>query len=80
MDVETVINIVLKERKNALRKFNEFNSTHEGYAVILEEMDELWDLIKRQRQLGVEQFARGVTEEAKQVAAMAIQFIIQYGG
>lgn len=35
-----------KELELAQRKYNGFNSCHEGYAVIKEEVDELWDLIK----------------------------------
>ncbi len=54
----------------ALTKFPRFNSAHEGYAVIKEEVDELWDEIKKsQRPLEMK-------EEAIQIAAMALRFII----
>ena len=36
-----------EEYQRARRKFPPFNSPHEGYAVILEEMDEAWEEIKR---------------------------------
>ena len=49
-----------------------FNSYHEGYAVLKEEVDELWDDIKGNRR-------SGAREEAVQVAAMAIQFLIDLG-
>ncbi len=48
------------------------NSTHEGYAIILEELDELWDLIKLKnpdKQL--------MKEEATQIGAMTLAFILE---
>lgn len=48
-------------------------SPHEGYAVILEELDELWALVK------VKQSAQdlgAMRREACQVAAMALRFMI----
>lgn len=59
------------ELKEATRKFGNFNSTHEGYAVILEELDELWDAIK-DKEKNVEDLER----EAIQVGAMALRFLI----
>ena len=49
-----------------------FNSSHEGYAVLKEEVDELWDEVKS----NCPDRAR---EEAVQVAAMAIRFLIDIG-
>lgn len=52
------------------------NSAHEGYAVLAEEVDELWDHVK------VQQGKRDVVEmtyEAVQVAAMALRFIVDVG-
>lgn len=49
------------------------NSAHEGYAVLAEEVDELWDHVK------VKQGKRDIPEmtyEAVQVAAMALRFIV----
>ena len=54
----------------ASKKFKKFNSRHEGYAVIKEEVDELWDAIKGN-------FANNlVRKEAIQVGAMALRFLI----
>lgn len=47
-----------------------FRSYHEGYAVLLEEVDELWEEIKRQKVDCV-----NVRKEAVQVAAMALRFL-----
>jgi len=69
-------NIILftveEEYLQASKKYPKFNSTHEGYAVIKEEVDELWDLVKANKGL------KGNSElkkEAIQIAAMAIRFI-----
>ncbi len=62
---------IADELTKARAKFPGFRSAHEGYAILKEEVDELWDVIK----------AKGCTkeriaEEAIQVAAMAISFLI----
>ena len=52
--------------------YGDFNSAHEGYAILLEEVDELWDHVKisqRKRDLGA------MYKEAIQVAAMAVKFV-----
>ena len=47
------------------------NGPHEGYAVILEELDELWDEVKANRGTGGQ-----AAREALQVAAMALRYIL----
>ncbi len=47
-----------------------FNSSHEGYAVILEELEEAWEEIKKQERSNAK-----VRKELIQVGAMAIRFI-----
>lgn len=49
-----------------------FHSTHEGYAVLKEEIDELWDEIKVSKSYNANML---MVKEAVQVAAMAIKFI-----
>ncbi len=49
MTPEEVVGLVLAEYDKATKKFGAFNSTHEGYAVIAEELDELWDDVKANR-------------------------------
>ena len=64
---------VLDELKRASAHFPPFNSAHEGYAVIHEELDELWDDVKNNKHPE----ARGLQrKEAIQVAAMAMRFVI----
>ncbi len=50
-----------------------FNSAHEGYAVILEELDELWDEVKKKQ---AERSSETLKKEAVQVGAMAMRFLV----
>ena len=52
-------------------QFGSFNSSHEGYAVLKEEVDELWDCIKDNKHTTLED----LKGEAVQVADMAIRII-----
>lgn len=67
--ISKVMAAVEAELRSATAKFGPFNSTHEGYAVILEELDEMWDEIKANN---VELSVR----EAVQVAAMGCRYIV----
>jgi len=60
-----------EELRGAIEKFPAFNSYHEGYAVIKEEIDELWDEVKKKNQNKCI-----MRKEALQVATMAIRFIL----
>lgn len=50
-----------------------FHSTHEGYAVLKEEVDELWDEIKTSKVFDRANLL--MVDEAIQVAAIAIKFV-----
>ena len=68
------INKIQTEFESATKKFGKFNSTHEGYAVLKEEVDELWDAIKGNVSKNF------LEEEAIQVAAMALRFLVDCCG
>ena len=68
--VDEVLALVRSEIARAAAKHPPMQSPHEGYAVILEEVDELWDEVKADR--GRELSA---LEEAVQVAAMGIRYV-----
>ena len=53
------------------REFGPLQSTHEGYAVLLEELDELWEAIRSKDAAA----PRQRTLEASHVAAMAVRFL-----
>lgn len=57
-------------RANAL--YPNFHSTHEGYAVIREEVDELWDAIKAEKGVRATQHQ---VDEVIQIMAMCLKFI-----
>lgn len=72
MDVLAAYAEIEKARHHALKKHPApHNSRHESYAVILEELDELWDEIKAD---GTD--AR-VVAEAAQVGAMVIRLLTE---
>lgn len=65
------------ELNNARANWPAFNSAHEGFAVLKEEVDELWDHVKtnqKRRDLAA------MRKEAIQVAAMALRFATECCG
>ena len=62
---------ILLEYNRALEKFPPFASRHEGYAILKEELDELWDAIKDKKATDEE-----IRNEAIQVGAMALRFLV----
>jgi NTP pyrophosphatase (non-canonical NTP hydrolase) len=70
-DLGDVTAMAYREASQAMDNWPTFNSAHEGFAVLKEEVDELWDQVK------VNQKKRDLTkmrDEALQVAAMALRF------
>jgi len=67
MDIEKDIK---DEVKKAEKKFPDYNSYHEGFAIINEEVDELWDNVKRKNVSIKEHY-----DEAKQIACTAIRYM-----
>ncbi len=66
--LEKIIQLVQAEYEKAAVTFPKFNSPHEGFAVLKEEVDELWDAVKTNNQ-------NNAFDEAVQVAAMAVRFL-----
>lgn len=67
-----VVKEIVDEAFEAKNKFPPFNSAHEGFAILKEEVDELWDQVKVKQ--GKRDFAK-MRKEAIQVAAMALRFL-----
>ena len=61
-------NDVMPELERAKKKFGAFASAHEGFAVIQEEVDELWQSVKDGDLINAR-------KEAVQIAAMAVRFL-----
>ena len=71
MDGLQAVNEVVSEFRRASNLHPKFNSAHEGYAVILEEVDELKaEVWKRHHDPEL------MRKEAVQVAAMALRFLV----
>ena len=68
--MKRILNEVEIELLKSYEDHSSFHGSHEGYAVILEELDELWDEVKKRNR----DFKR-MRKEAVQVAAMAVKFI-----
>lgn len=68
LEIVEVREAVRRELERAQSRFGPYVSPHEGYAVILEECDELWEEIKS----GAD--GQDVWTEAVQVAAMGLRF------
>ncbi len=70
--VNSVMELVRAELARAREQHPQpFHSAHEGYAVLLEEVDELWEEIVRKDRVDAR-----VREEVIQVAAMAVRFCL----
>lgn len=67
--IDSALNQVRTEMVAAFEKHRPMHSPHEGYGVILEEVDELFDEVKANN-------LPRAKEEAVQVAAMATRFIV----
>lgn len=72
MTPEMAIDAISQEFYKARKKFAPMRGPHEGYAVILEELDEAWDEIKANN-------IPKARKEMLQVAAMALAFLVEVG-
>lgn len=75
MEAEEAHTLVRVELARARARFGSMASAHEGYAVILEEVEELWDEIKNDKRPRPERID-AMRREAMQVAAMGTRFLV----
>lgn len=61
---------IQREIESSRKNHGSFNGSHEGYAVLLEEIDELWGEVKKK-----ERNFSAMEKECIQIAAMAIKFV-----
>ena len=71
-NIDRILHAVHGELKRACIKFKKLNSMHEGYAVVLAELDEAWGEIKKNDK-------DAARREMIQVAAMAVRFLLDCG-
>ena len=71
--VKSFQQLVSDEIDGAVSQHGPMKSAHEGYAVILEEMDELWDEIKKKKS---ERDEEKMLEELVQIGAMIQRFAL----
>jgi NTP pyrophosphatase (non-canonical NTP hydrolase) len=65
---------IFEEMADASSKFPPFNSGHEGFAVLKEEVDELWEAVKLNQKRHPERDEL-MRKECIQVGAMALRFL-----
>lgn len=65
-----IANDIVQEYRRARETFKPMAGSHEGYAVILEELDEMWDEIKAND-------LEKARKECLQVAAMCLAFLLE---
>lgn len=76
LGIENIVQEILEEYKRARTVFSPMHSAHEGWAVIREELDELWDEVKdNKRDKEVQRLA--MRKEALQTATMAVAFMVE---
>lgn len=71
--VDNILKDVKKELKRATRIHGEFNSIHEAYAVILEELEEFWDEVRKRKE---QRSRNAIREELIQIAAASCKAIL----
>ena len=74
MTLNDALSFVRAELTRAQATYPAFHSGHEGYAVIREELDELWSAVKAEK--SCRHYTGQPALEAVQVAAMAIRFLV----
>lgn len=73
-DIKDLLGEVADELDRAMSNWAPMNSAHEGWAVIMEELDELWEHVKTNQKRRV---LFDMKKEAIQVAAMACRFALE---
>jgi hypothetical protein len=75
-----ILNEISIEYSRACISHTAFPTMHHGYAVIKEELDELWDEIKlnpnKMSDVNRKLWKQDVKREAIQISAMALRFVI----
>jgi hypothetical protein len=71
--LRSVLVATLQELERAQTRYAPMHSPHEGYAILREEVDELWNVVKRRPS---PKNLPAMRAEAVQVAAMGLRFLL----
>jgi hypothetical protein len=71
--IAMALNAAAEELQRARMKFPPFASAHEGWAILWEEVDEMWDEVRANNRTRARY-------EAMQAAAMALRFLVDIPG
>jgi hypothetical protein len=74
--VLVIVDAIALEVNRAMGMHAPMSSAHEAYSVILEELDEFWEEVKKKRE---ERSRERLVEELTHVAAMAVRAIHDLG-
>lgn len=72
----TFLEEVEVEAKRAVEKFGQYNSLHEAYAVMYEEVDEFWEIVRMKRS---KRDPKKIREELVQIAACCMKAAEKFG-
>lgn len=73
MREDKALELIQEEYDRAARDYQPMNSIHEGYAILLEEVDELWDWVKKKPG---SRNKEEIQVECAQIAAMAQRIMV----
>jgi len=74
--LENYVEEIVAEYKMSVVRFGRHRSLHEAWAVIYEELDELWEAV-RMKSDGDQRERRAIArKESKQIAAMALKLMV----
>lgn len=71
-DIDPMLKLICAEYEKATQQWPPFNSLHEGFAVLKEEVDELWDVVRTHQN---KRSNDKMIKECKQIAAMALRIM-----
>lgn len=72
MTTEQFLEAVVQEADRAVKKHGEFHSLHEAWAVLYEEVDELWEEVRKKRSKRVKE---EIEAELIQIAGACLKTI-----
>jgi NTP pyrophosphatase (non-canonical NTP hydrolase) len=67
---------VQAEADRAIKKHGNYNSLHEAFGVLLEEVDEFWEEVRKKR---AKRSPKNIRTELKQIAAVCLKTAEKFG-